>query len=66
MLGSIANRAMGSLEKPRVQNLETNGVSVEEILLRNNRIFAVFIGVGVAVAALIILIMILRWDFNPG
>jgi hypothetical protein len=44
----------------RVQNPDA---CVEKIVLRNDRIFAVFVAVGILTVALILTIMILRWDF---
>ena len=37
--------------------------TIERILARNDRIFAVFVAVGLLSAVLILVIMILRWDF---
>ena len=46
-----------------VSHSKTADMLVESILLRNNRLFAAFLGVGLLVAALIIVVMFLRWDF---
>jgi hypothetical protein len=46
-----------------VRNLESGSVSIEKIVVRNDRIFTVFIGVSIAVAGLIVFVMIIRWNF---
>jgi hypothetical protein len=46
-----------------VLNPESNSVTIQRIVLRNDRIFIVFIGVGIVVASLIVLVMIIRWNF---
>jgi len=45
-------------------NSETsNGVSIERILLRKDRVFAVFVGAGLLIAGLVLLAIFLRWSF---
>jgi len=54
---------MNTPEQPQNRSTQNAEASIEKILLRSDRIFSLFIGIGFLVAALILLIMILRWDF---
>ena len=57
------SRAMNTPEQPRNRSVQNAETSIEKILLRSDRIFSLFIGIGFLVAILILLIMIWRWDF---
>jgi hypothetical protein len=57
------SRAMNTPKQPQNRSMQNAEASIEKILLRSDRIFSLFIGIGFLAAALILLIMILRWDF---
>ena len=55
-----------SSKKSRMYNPKPetlNGGSIERILLRKDRVFALFIGAVLLIAGLLLLAIFLRWDF---
>jgi uncharacterized membrane protein len=46
-----------------MSNSRAANMSVESILVRNDRVFTAFVGVGLLIAVLIIVVIFLRWDF---
>jgi hypothetical protein len=54
---------MNTPDHPQKRPMQNAEASIEKILLRSDRIFSLFIGIGFLIASLILLIMILRWDF---